>query len=465
MSGSPIATCGMEPIEEYLQPVKLFFQSKTTAGILLIASAVLALAWANSPWGYTYTSVWETKFTVGYGSAELSKPLLLWVNDGLMAVFFFVVGLEIKREFMVGELSTRSQAILPIAAAVGGMVVPASIYAAVNFGGPGIQGWGVPMATDIAFALGILALLGDRVPYQLKIFLTAVAIVDDLGAVLVIALFYTSDISFWLLLASIGLLALAFVGNRVGVRSNVFYFVIGALIWLAVLKSGVHSTIAGVLMAFAIPARTRCDAESFQLNASNVMDDYRASLSAGPSVLTNHAMQTALVSLQNLAVRAQTPLQRLEHGLHSLVDFGIMPIFALANAGVILSADMGPLLTSDVTLGTALGLFVGKPVGILLSVWAIVKLTGGLPAGLTWRHFIGAGFLAGIGFTMSLFIAALAFKGDAAMLTSAKTAILGASTLAGLAGFAILRSMPSPRRTPRRKAESAPEPAADPTSG
>ena len=448
MSGSPIATCGSEPIEQYLQPFRAFFQSKTTAGILLIFSAVLALVWANSPWGHTYLTVWETKFTVGYGAAELSKPLILWVNDGLMAVFFFVVGLEIKREFMVGELSTRSQAILPIAAAVGGMVVPASIYAAVNFGGPGISGWGVPMATDIAFALGILALLGDRVPYQLKIFLTAVAIVDDLGAVLVIALFYTSDISFLLLLTSLGLLVVAFVGNRMGVRSPYFYLAVGAVIWVAVLKSGVHSTIAGVLMAFAIPARTPCDSDSFELNMDNAMEGYRSSLSGGVSVLTNHAMQNALLSVENIAKRAQTPLQRLEHGLHSLVDYGIMPIFALANAGVVLSADMGPLLASDVTIGTALGLFVGKPIGILLSVWAIVQLMGGLPAGLRWRHFIGAGFLAGIGFTMSLFIAALAFKGEAAMLTSAKTAILGASTLAGVVGFFILRSMPAPKRRP-----------------
>lgn len=439
-----LMTCGLEPIEQALMPFQQFFQSKSTGGILLIISALTALIWANSPWSASYLALWETKFTVGYGHYELSKPLLLWVNDGLMALFFFVVGLEIKREFMVGELSTRSHAVLPIFAAIGGMVVPAGIYAVINIGGEAVHGWGIPMATDIAFALGILALLGDRVPYQLKIFLTAVAIVDDIGAVLVIALFYTSEIAAGLLLIAAGLLAVAFVGNRLGIRSPIFYAFVGCLVWLAVLKSGVHSTVAGVLMAFAIPARTRCDADAFLYNADVILDDYRATKRPGMSVLTNPVMHSALLSMQQISTRAQTPLQRLEQGLHPLVDYLVMPVFALANAGVILGGDIGPMLTSQVTLGTTMGLVLGKPVGIVLATWIIVKVSGGWPGGMNIRHFIGAGLLGGIGFTMSLFIAALAFGNNPALLSAAKTAILGASTLAGAAGFLVLRSNPLP---------------------
>lgn len=442
-----LITCGLEPIDQVLLPFQEFFRSKTTGGILLIISAVTALIWANSPWAASYIAVWETKFTVGYGAYELSKPLFLWVNDGLMALFFFVVGLEIKREFMVGELSTRSQAVLPIFAAIGGMVVPAALYAMVAIDSPGSHGWGIPMATDIAFALGILALLGDRVPYQLKIFLTAVAIVDDIGAVLVIALFYTSEIHFLMLLIAALLLVVAFVGNRLGVRNPAFYAFVGCLVWLAVLKSGVHSTVAGVLMAFAIPARTTCDADAFQFNAQSILADYKASAGSGNSVLTNSTMNAALLSMQHVAVRAQTPLQRLEYALHPLVDYAIMPIFALANAGVILGGDMGAVLTSEVTMGTTLGLVLGKPLGIVLAVAMLVKLSGGWPGGMSLKHFVGAGLLGGIGFTMSLFIAGLAFGNDPALLGAAKTAIIGASTLAGLAGYMLLRTLPLPEKS------------------
>lgn len=440
-----VITCGMEPIEEVLMPFQEFFKSKSTGGVILMASALVALIWANSPWHESYHHLWETYFTVGYGDYALSEHLLHWVNDGLMALFFFVVGLEIKREFMVGELSTRSQAVLPIAAAIGGMVIPAAFYALINIGGPAPQGWGIPMATDIAFALGILALLGDRVPYQLKIFLTAVAIVDDIGAVLVIALFYTSQINFVMLGIAAAFLVVAMFGNRLGVRTPAFYAFIGILVWLAILKSGVHSTVAGVLMAFTIPARTRCDAEGFLFNAGNILEDYKSSIKPGSNVLTNSSMNSALLSMQYMAARAQTPLQRLEHALHPTVDYFIMPVFALANAGVTLGGDMGALLTSQVTMGTGLGLLLGKPIGIVLMVWAIVRLSGGFPGGLTLRHFIGAGLLGGIGFTMSLFIAALAFGGEPQLLNAAKTAILGASALAGIAGYVVLRGLPMPK--------------------
>ena len=432
--------CGLEPIEQVLMPFQAFFKSKSTGGLLLIISAVIALAWANSPWAGQYEALWQTRFTVGFGEATLSKPVILWVNDGLMAVFFFVVGLEIKREFKVGELSTRSQAVLPIAAAIGGMIVPAVIYALVNANGEAQAGWGIPMATDIAFALGILALLGDRVPYQLKVFLTAVAIVDDIGAILVIALFYTSSISMWMLVAAAGLLLVAFAGNRVGVRTPVFYALIGCLVWLAVLKSGVHSTVAGVLMAFAIPARTRCDPGGFLFNATRILEDYKESVMPGTSVLTNSSMNSALMRMQQIASIAQTPLQRLEHSLHPVVDFVIMPIFALANAGVSLGGDLGAVLTSQVTLGVVLG----KPLGIGLMVYLIARLSGGYPRGVTLHHYLGVGLLGGIGFTMSLFIAALAFGDNPALLVAAKTAILCASLTAGVAGYLVLRAAPVP---------------------
>ncbi|MGE4195367.1 MAG: Na+/H+ antiporter NhaA [Pseudodesulfovibrio sp.] len=438
-------TCGVEPIEQVLMPFQVFFRSKSTSGILLIIGALAALVWANSPWAGSYEALWSTEFSVGFGAAALSKPIILWVNDGLMALFFFVVGLEIKREFKVGELSTRSQAVLPIAAAIGGMVVPASIYAVFNQGLPSISGWGVPMATDIAFALGILALLGDRVPYQIKIFLTAVAIVDDIGSILVIALFYTADISGWMLLGAAIMLGVAFVGNRMGVRTPLFYALVGCVVWLLVLKSGVHSTVAGVLMAFTIPARTRCDAEAFSANAVRLLEDYNKAIEPGSSVLANPTMHSALVSMQQIVVRAQTPLQRLEHGLHPLVDFVIMPIFALANAGVSLSGGLAPG-GAPVALGTVLGLVLGKPVGIVLMVLLIVRFSAGYPHGTTLRHFVGAGLLGGIGFTMSLFIATLAFVGSPGLLASAKTAILGASLLAGVAGYLVLRTAQPPER-------------------
>jgi NhaA family Na+:H+ antiporter len=361
-----------------------------------------------------------------------------------MALFFFVVGLEIKREFLAGELSSRSQAILPIAAAVGGMAVPALFYVLASGDGGAVRGWGIPMATDIAFALGIMALLGDRVPYQLKIFLTAVAIVDDIGAVLVIALFYTADISMTMLGAAGALLLLAMAGNRLGIRTPVFYALIGCVVWLAVLKSGVHSTVAGVLMAFTIPARSKCDSGMFIDQATAVIDDYMDASGTGDSVLTNSGMNSALLSMQTLAGRAQTPLQRLEYGLHPLVDYAIMPIFALANAGVALSAGS---MTGQggVVAGTALGLVLGKPVGILIAVMLIAWVSGGLPGGLTLRHFVGAGLLCGIGFTMSLFIAALAFAGSPALLTGAKVAILGASAIAGASGYLVLRGASGPK--------------------
>jgi NhaA family Na+:H+ antiporter len=356
-----------------------------------------------------------------------------------MAVFFFLVGLEIKREVLVGELASRRTAALPIAAAAGGMVAPALLYTALNAGGPGAPGWGIPMATDIAFALGILALLGDRVPTGLKVFLAALAIADDLGAVLVIAVFYTADLALAPLVWAGGVLAVLLVLNRMGARHPVTYTVLGVALWLAVLASGVHATVAGVLLALTIPARTRIDEDEFIGHAEGSLADFRAASTRDTSVLTNRGQQEAIHALESACDQAQSPLQKMEYALHGVVAFLIMPIFALANAGVPLTGGDGGGLGGRIALGIILGLVVGKPLGITLASWLAVRArVADLPAGVSWRALHGAGWLGGIGFTMSLFIAGLAFAAPA-QLDAAKLGILAASALAGITGWLILR--------------------------
>ncbi len=428
------------PIRKVLYPIREFMHAEASGGIVLMLCAVAALAWANSPWSAAYSALWETKITIGPEGFNLSESLLHWINDGLMAVFFFVVGLEIKREVLVGELASLRQAALPIAAALGGMVAPALIYTAVNLGGEGAGGWGIPMATDIAFALGVLALLGPRVPTSLKIFVTALAIVDDLGAVLVIALFYTSNVS-WASLGAGALFLLALVAaNRLHVRHPLAYALLGIGMWVAFLKSGVHATIAGVLLALTIPARTRVDTEEFLDRGRDILDEFDRSGVEGEDILINGDQQAALMELESLTEHAQTPMQRLEHSLHPWVAFAIVPLFALANAGVALGGDIGAALTQPVTLGVIAGLVVGKQVGITLFSWLAVRSgLAELPQELSWRHIYGASLLAGIGFTMSLFIGALAF-GDGPLQSAAKVGILAASLVAGVAGWLVLRS-------------------------
>ncbi len=358
-----------------LRPFQKFVALEASGGIVLIAATLAALAWANSPWSTSYEAIWQ--------------HLRFWVNDALMTLFFFVVGLEIKRELLIGELASPRRAALPIVSALGGVVVPALIYTALNFGGPGQAGWGIPMATDIAFVIGAMALLGRRVPLGLKVFLTALAIVDDLAAVLVIALFYTSHLS-WRAFGAAALCVATLVAmNRLGVRHLLPYLVIGAALWFAVLESGVHSTVAGVLLAMTIPSGS---------------------------------------------------LYRLEHALHPWVTFLIVPLFALANAGVNPGGGVAQHFANPITMGAAIGLLLGKPIGIGLATWLAVKSgLAALPAQVTFRHIHGAAWLGGIGFTMSLFIAALAFP-DQDLLTSAKIGIFGGSLLAGLTGYVILRS-------------------------
>lgn len=425
-------------IERVLGPFQRFFSTSAASGLVLLATTVIAVAWANSPWAAAYHHLWETPVTIGAPAFGLTLSLHGWVNDALMAVFFFLVGLEIKREVLVGELASRRTAALPVAAALGGMLLPAALYALVNRGGPGAAGWGVPMATDIAFALGILALLGSRVPASLRIFLAALAIADDLGAVLVIALFYTQALHVAALAGAATVLLALFALNRAGARRPLTYWVLGVALWLFVLASGIHATVAGVLLALMIPARTRIDEHEFLRHAEASLADFRAADEPGSTVLTNPGHQTALQALEDAADAAQAPLQRMEHALHGVVAFGIMPIFALANAGVSFESGVTESLRSPIALGIVLGLLIGKPLGITAATYLAVRSgIADLPSDASWRHIHGAGWLGGIGFTMSLFIAALAF-GAGPTLATAKIAILGASVLAGLVGYAIL---------------------------
>lgn len=433
------------PIVRLIRPFQEFAARESSGGVLLVLCTVAALVWANSPWADSYAALWHTPVSVGAGNFLLARDLHFWVNDALMAVFFFVVGLEIKRELLVGELATPPQAALPIVAAAGGVVAPALIYAAFNAGGAGSAGWGIPMATDIAFVIGVMALLGDRVPMSLKVFLTALAIVDDIAAVLVIALFYTAQIdwnSTGATMLCLGALALA---NRAGVRHPLPYALLGVVLWAAVLQSGVHATIAGVLLAVTIPSRTELDPHQFLLHSRAVLDHVEQSIERGANMPDQGELQAAIEALEDSCEQAQPPLHVLEHAFHPWVTFFVMPVFALANAGVSFGGASAAIVSHPVTLGVVLGLLLGKPAGIVFASWLAVRLRlASLPAGISWRHIHGAGWLGGIGFTMSLFVAGLAFA-DESLLTIAKVGILTASALAALAGSAILwrRQAPS----------------------
>jgi Na+:H+ antiporter, NhaA family len=431
------------PIGTLVRPFQEFAARETSGGILLLACTIVALVWANSPWVQHYTALWHTPLTVGLGNFNLSRDLHFWVNDALMAVFFFVVGLEIKRQLLVGELASPRQAALPILAAIGGVVVPAVLYTAFNANGPGSRGWAIPMATDIAFALGVMALLGDRVPLGLKVFLTALAIVDDIAAVLVIAVFYTADFSFGALGFAAFCLLVALAANRLGVRHPLPYALIGAVLWLAVLQSGVHATIAGILLAFTIPARTAINQRDFLQHSRAVLDHYERAAQTEPfDILNDIEQQVAVDALEDACEKVQPPLHRLEQGLHPWVTFVIMPLFALANAGVSLFDGLGKGAGQSITLGVIVGLVLGKPIDVTLASWLAVRMgLASLPEQVSWKHIHGAGWLAGIGFTMSLFMTGLAFTDDAE-LTAAKLGILIASLGAGIVGSVILRRIP-----------------------
>ena len=427
-------------IQPVLEPFQRFIHAETAGGILLLGATIAAMIWANSPWAASYTNFWHIPISLAVGSHTLTETLLEWINDGLMAMFFFVIGLEIKREILVGELASWRQAALPLAAALGGCILPALLYAALNTGLEGAKGWGIPMATDIAFSLGILSLLGTRVPLALKVFLTALAIADDLLAVLVIALFYTSTIS-WTSLAVGALFLIVLIGaNMAGVRHPLVYSILGiGGLWLAFLLSGVHATIAGVIAAMTIPAQTRLTGREFLEKSKVLLRLFEVAVLQDEPPLANPEESRVARRMKTAVAHAGTPLQQLEYALHPWVTVVVMPVFALANAGVTLNADIVTILGNPVAFGILLGLLVGKPVGILLSAWLAIR--GGLatmPEGVSWPQLGAVGVLAGIGFTMSLFIAGLAFP-HGPVLMAAKEGILIASTVAGLTGWLLLR--------------------------
>lgn len=432
-----------------LRPFQYFFAKEAAGSLLLLACTAIALVWANSMFGEAYHHIQEAEIGIGLGAFELTLSLHEWINDGLMAVFFFVIGLEIKREILVGELASWRRAALPMFAALGGMVVPALLYTAFNAGTPGIAGWGVPMATDIAFALGVLSLMGPAVPSGLKVFLAALAIVDDLGAVLVIAIFYTAHVSAGALAAGALFLAAMFAANRMGVRYPLIYALLGTGLWLAVLKSGVHATVAGVLAAMAIPAWRRIDAREFADRGRSLLDAFERDIDPSSDRLTSD--QTDVVSSIEVACEAvETPLSRLELSLVPWVAFLIMPVFALSNAGVEIGSSFVRSVTGPVSLGVIVGLVIGKQIGVTVFAWLAVR-TGmaTLPAGANWRQLYGVACLCGIGFTMSLFIANLAFP-ETATLDAAKTGILLASIVSGLWGWLFLHRLRADGQVPER---------------
>ena len=422
--------------DKILTPFEHFLHQQTTTGLVLIIMTAVALILANSPFAHSYHHFFETTLGIKIGDYELEHSLHHWINDGLMAFFFFLVGLEIKREVLVGGLSNPKNAILPIIAAIGGMVVPALIYYGINYGQPGENGWGIPMATDIAFAISALVLLGKKVPMSLVTFLVALAIVDDLGAVTVIALFYTDQIYLLPLLSAIGFFLLLIVFNRVGIHKPLPYFIVGVFMWAAMLESGVHATIAGVLAAMAIPAKPKFDPNYFDQKMEVLIEKFKA-FPIQQNYRISEQQQAILEKMEESIQEVQPPLNRLENNLHLPVSLLVIPLFALANAGIALNLEgMGELLLQPVSLGVMMGLVLGKVIGIAGISWLAIKIgLAKLPNGASFSQLFGVAFLGGIGFTMSIFIAELAWQPGSVLLMQAKTGILFASLLAGIIGY------------------------------
>ncbi len=430
------------PADRLLAPFRAFASTSASSGILLLAAAAAALLLANSPLDQATATFWHTELSIRVGEFGHTDTLVHWVNDGLMALFFLVVGLEIKRELLVGELSSRRAATLPVVAAIGGAIVPAAIFLALVQGQPAARGWGVPMATDIAFALGVLALAGSRIPVSLRVFVAALAIVDDLLAVLVIAVFYTAEISVPAVAGAAGLVAALLVANRIGVRRPLVYGALGVALWLAVLESGIHATVAGVLLALTIPSTTRLDSDAFVARAREHVAEFEGRTVDGEDASTEDHHH-ALWELEEATERAQAPMLRIEHALQPWVAWLVVPIFALANAGVRIGPDIVASIVTPIPLGVIVGLVIGKPVGISLGAFLAVRFgLASLPDGIGWRHVLGAALLGGIGFTMSLFIATLAYGEASAEIAMAKLGVLVASVIAGVAAFLVLRSVP-----------------------
>ena len=430
-------------------PFRQFIKREAFGGFLLFVFTIIALIWANSRWYLIYEQLWQTQLTLSLGGLEFSKSLLHWINDGLMAIFFFLIGLEIKREMLVGALSSFRQAILPVVAALGGMVIPALIYLVFNAGTAGQPGWGIPVATDIAFALGILALLGDRVPTSLKVFLTAVAVADDIGAIIVIALFYASDIH-WISVLVCGVLLFVLITmNRIGIKNYMAYSSAGIILWLVFMNTGIHATVAGVIVAMTIPVQNTCKSHRFIEEAHIALKTFVEAHHKNGDILCNRRKISAVQDLKNLCNHVESPLLRIEHALHPWVMCFIMPLFALANAGVSLQGDFSQAIGHSVTLGVILGLVFGKQLGIYLATQLMFK--SGLsprPRDVSNLQIYGVCCLGGIGFTMSLLITSMAFT-DPTLLFLSKVGIIIGSAAAGVIGWLILK-LPKTRKRARR---------------
>ena len=415
-----------------LRAAQAFVNLEASSGIVLLIAAIAALIWANSPWDESYFDLLHTQIVIDLRVFHVEEDLQHWVNDGLMTLFFFLMGLEIKREMAHGELSSVRRAALPAAGALGGMIVPALIYIGFNAGGDGQDGWGIPMATDIAFALGVLSLLGNRIPFTAKVFLLALAIADDIGAIIVIAIFYTAEVDLQALGVAAAILAGILLMSRRGVRSNELYLAAGVCLWAATLESGVHATLAGVVLGLLTPARPFYDPTGFSVAANGLIDSYDASRDP-------QERQAILAQIEDLSRGSEAALERLERALHPWVSYGIVPLFALMNAGVSVSGGViEDALSSPVSQGVALGLLVGKPIGIFGASWLAVRFgIGEMPRGMTWAHIFGVGLLGGIGFTVSLLVTSLALE-EASLSAEARLGVLSASVLAGLLGYAFL---------------------------
>lgn len=423
--------------EAILSPFQKFVNLQSSSGILLLATTIIALVWANSAFAESYQSFWDYELGFVTDSFELKKPLLLWVNDGLMAIFFFLIGLEIKREFLIGELNTTKKIMFPLFGALGGIILPVLMYIMLNQNPETLKGWGIPMATDIAFSLAILKVLGNRVPLSLKIFLTAFAIVDDLGAVLVIALFYSGSLNFVLLSAAFGILAVIYLLSYKGIYFELLTIVSGFVIWLLFLKAGLHPTLAGILMAFAVPVRQKISTHEFTDQLENIVKTIKHSTILQTPVLSSRQLHL-IDDLEDWSDRYRSPLQSLEHRLHNWVAFIVIPIFALANAGVAIASDGG--LENVLIINIVICLILGKSIGITSIIFLAKKFKIiAVPADITNRQIVGVSFLAGIGFTMAIFIASLAFNSSPEYIDSAKIGILIGSFASAIIGYTILR--------------------------
>ncbi|MEM1358207.1 MAG: Na+/H+ antiporter NhaA [Bacteroidota bacterium] len=425
-------------IKDYLlTPLEKFIKLESLSGIILFIVTLGAMWWANSSYGDTYAAIWQTKLGVGTEDYGLTKPLILWINDGLMAVFFFLIGLEIKREVLVGELNSLRKATFPIVAAAGGILVPYALFTFLNESPDTANGWGISMATDIAFTLAIIKLLGKSVPLSLKIFLTAFAIVDDLCAVLIIALFYSGGIEWSLLIYSFMLLGILYFLSWRGIYIRYLQIIFGVIVWTLFLKSGIHPTIAGVLLAFGVPIRQKIDASTFLTEVSSVVENLKGASQTDRQALSKEQLEH-LGELEDLVDDFHSPLQHLEHKLHGWVAYFIMPVFALANAGIAFSSGME--LNTGLIFNIAIALFVGKFIGISLFSLGAVKLgIAELPDRVNTLQIVGVSILAGVGFTMSIFIANLAFPDRLVLVDSAKIGILVGSVISGAVGAIILK--------------------------